>query len=270
MNATLRQTRRWLGRLAPRRRPWSALRRASEDYQVVTADAARAITGDDCWASDDVADRQEASYRKLLADMYAGRPRSDLAAAGDAIRRTQLAAPRVLETGCGSGYYGQVLEHLLDGAVDYVGVDTSPAMIRLARRRRPALQFAVADAVRLPLPAQSFDVVLNGVCLMHILDYEDAIHEAARVAGPWCIYHTVPTLRERATTYLCKRAYGRITTEVIFNEQELIGLIADTGFSVDHVQDSVPYDLQRVLGEPTFSRTYLCRRLASEGGRHGA
>jgi ubiquinone/menaquinone biosynthesis C-methylase UbiE len=153
-----------------------------------------------------------------------------------------------------------VLNHLLDGAIDYTGVDYSPAMIAMARRCRPDHSFGVADATRLPFADGGFDVVLNGVSLMHIYRYEAAITETARVADQWCILHSVPILERRATTFLTKQAYGQLTVEVIFNRDELIDLVRKAGFRLAHDQPSIAYDLEPVLGEHTQTRTYLCKR----------
>ncbi|MCP6757053.1 class I SAM-dependent methyltransferase, partial [Klebsiella pneumoniae] len=73
----------------------------------------------------------------------------------------------------------------------------------------PAGAFGVADATRLPYPDRAFDIVFNGVSLMHIIDYAAAIREAARVSSGFCIFHSVPMFDgDQATTFLQKYAYG--------------------------------------------------------------
>jgi ubiquinone/menaquinone biosynthesis C-methylase UbiE len=179
-------------------------------------------------------------------------------AAADAVRATGLADARVLEVGCGSGYYSEILSHILRYSVRYVGLDNSLAMIGLALKRYSNYPFVVGDATALPFPDGAVDTVLNGVSLMHILHYELAIAESRRVARRWCIFHTVPVLQRRETTVLRKRAYGRMIIEIIFNQEQLHNLLELRGLAVRHVLDSVPYNLEAVLNERTVTRTYVC------------
>lgn len=240
-------------------RRFTMLRRqaASAAYHVVDQFGAL-DTPCAAWHDEVVAVRQDAAYRSLIQEMYAGRPRIDLRVAAEAISSTGLTSPSVLEVGCGSGYYSEVLRCLLPHPVVYVGLDYSTAMISLARRRYPFQQFVVGDATALPFASAAIDIVFNGVALMHIPRYQQAISESRRVARQWCIFHTVPVLQQRKTTYLRKLAYGRPVVEVVLNEQELTSLLQANGLAIRYVFDSVPYDLQAVLGEPTVTKTYVC------------
>lgn len=232
---------------------------SSTGYEIISLEEARAETGDG-WLDKSVAERQDAAFSKLLHSMYEGSPRRDLVVAAEAVRATGLEAPVLLEVGCGSGYYSEVLPHLLGRPVNYTGLDYSEAMIEIARARYPGRAFVVGDATALPFPDASIPIVLNGVSLMHILAYGQAIAESGRVSAGWCIYHTVPVLERRATTFLRKNAYGRPTIEVIFNETELRDRFDAAGFDVARVVESLPYDLSALLGEPTLTKTYICRR----------
>ena len=234
----------------------------SAGYTVIDQQTALRLAAEgrsaDAWEHGDVGERQEAAYGELLREMRQGRPRVDLAVGATAVAACGLKTPTLLEVGCASGYYKEVFDHLLGGRVRYAGIDRSDALIGLARRRRPDVPFDVADATRLPVPDAGVDIVFNGVALMHILDYEAAIAESRRAARRFVIFHTVPVLRHRSTTYLTKLAYGRPTVEIILNEGELRVLFARHGLAVRRVWDSIPYDLSAVLGEETPTRSFLC------------
>lgn len=229
----------------------------SEAYALV--DLETAIRGNfPAWHNYSVVERQDAVYRDLIQQMYAGRARQDLAIAAEAVQKTELENPSLLEVGCGSGYYSEILRRLVRGSVRYVGLDYSQTMIHMARERYPERPFVVGDATALPFADGAFDIVLNGVSLMHVLRYQSAITESRRVARRWCIFHTVPLLKRRETTILIKRAYGQPTIEVIFNEAELQRRLERSNLTVRHVLDSIPYDLSALLGEPTVTKTYVC------------
>lgn len=228
----------------------------SGGYEV--SDRETAGVAESAWLHDDVAAWQDRVYAHILDEARAGRVRIDLAVAAEAVRAAGIAAPSLLEVGCGSGYYAEVFRLLLGADVGYTGLDSSRAMIALARRTHPTAAFTLGDATALPFDDAAFDVVFNGASLMHILDFHKAVAEARRVARRACIFHTVPMLAQRPTVYLRKRAYGRPTAEVIFNRDELFALFAATGLVVRRQWDSVPYELEPLVGEPTLSRTILC------------
>jgi SAM-dependent methyltransferase len=79
-----------------------------------------------------------------------------------------LRGARVLEVGCGTGYF---LHRLVEfGAGEATGVDLMPARIEAARERYPGLQFACANAAELPFGDAQFDVVTQFTCLSSVLD----------------------------------------------------------------------------------------------------
>jgi SAM-dependent methyltransferase len=219
---------------------------------------ARAHDSLSAWHDQVVARRQHAAYTGLIEEMYGGRSRQDLVVAAEAVWRTGVRGPMILEVGCGSGYYSEILSYLLGQSIHYIGIDYSAAMVSLARQEYPERPFMLGDATALPFADGTIDIVMNGVSLMHIVHYKAAIAEARRVAQNWCIFHTVPILRDGKTTFLQKRVYGEAAFEVIFNEAELHQLLEQRGLIVRHVLESVPYDLKLVVGEPTVTKTYVC------------
>jgi ubiquinone/menaquinone biosynthesis C-methylase UbiE len=253
----LRKMNRLFDYLLPGVRKSEPPTRASTDYSLLSREAATDRLSKS-WHDHSVAERQDAAYRLLIQEMYAGQPRQDFLVAADALRYTGIDHPLILEVGCGSGYYSEILSYLLDRSVRYLGLDYSAAMLQLARKRYCEQLFVLGDATALPFADGTLDVVMNGVSLMHILSYETAIAEARRVAARWCIFHTVPVLRNRQTTFLQKKVYGEPAFEVIFNEAELHQILEQGGLVVRQVLESIPYELKLVVGEPTVTKTYVC------------
>jgi len=232
---------------------------ASTDYRVLDGlREARGVAGSaGGWLAARTATRQERAYRGLIAAMKRGEPRLDFRVAAEAIATTGIAVPRVLEVGCGSGYYSEVFADLIPGGVSYIGIDYSEAMIARARSRYPSTAFEVADATRLPYPDDAFDIVFNGVSLMHIIEYQAAIREAARVAGRYCVLHTVPVFDDHQTTYLSKYAYGAPVVEIVFGKRELMSLCRDAGLRLQREWPCIPYDVSEITGHRSTTETYL-------------
>ena len=72
-------------------------------------------------------------------------------------------AVRVLDSGCGEGYYTAALYHALAQTrkVQLAGIDISKFILRTAARRLKEGEFAVASAYHLPLAADSVDLLLD-------------------------------------------------------------------------------------------------------------
>ena len=232
---------------------------SSTDYRVLSgADEARsAMASSGGWLAARTVQRQERVYQTLIAAMKSGEPRLDFAVATDAVAATGIVKPRLIEIGCGSGYYSEVFADLVRGGVGYTGIDYSEAMIARARSRYPSTAFEVADATRLPYPDDAFDIVFNGVSLMHIIEYQAAIREAARVAGRYCVLHTVPVFDDHQTTYMSKFAYGAPVVEIVFGKRELRSLCRDAGLRLQREWPCIPYDVSKVTGHRSTTETYL-------------
>jgi len=233
----------------------------STGYKILPGTTGRRVNG---WYDATVAERQHLAFTSLLDELRSGNPREDFVAAAHAIAATGIANPLVIEVGCGSGYYSETLPLLLKAPIRYLGVDYSHSMASLAHRTYANVSFVTADACRLPFASASCDILLSGTSLMHIPEYESAIAESVRVTRRWCIFHTVPVLTTRPTTFLTKQAYGQEVIEVIFNRFELERIFSSHGLVIQATFDSIAYNLSAILDEETSTLTYLCGKTCDE------
>lgn len=88
---------------------------------------------------------------------------------------------RLLDVGCGSG---AVIATALTRGASVSAVDLSDAMAQQARRRFPACDVRVSDAIQLPFADASFDAVTFGFALHHMAQPHAALSEAHRVLRP--------------------------------------------------------------------------------------
>lgn len=212
------------------------------------------------WGAAAVAARQHEAFSPLIHSARKGNPRMDFKVAAMAIAATGEVNPLVLEIGCGSGYYSEILPLILGRPIQYVGLDYSHAMTSLARSVYPDAAFITGDALELPVATGSCDIALSGTSLMHIPNFRSAVSEMARVSRRWCLFHTVPVMERGQTMLLSKLAYGERVPEIIFNRAQLEELFAENRLSISMVNESFPYDLTSVVGEKTTTLTYLCEK----------
>jgi arsenite methyltransferase len=134
---------------------------------------------------------------QLVFDEQAARRIESIYLIGDAARRRRIvrqglaasAGERVLDVGCGPGFYCSELLDEVGPTGSVVGVDGSAAMLALATRRcagRGNVAFHEADAISLPVEDASFD----GAICVQVLEYVgDAtaglaeLHRALRPGG---------------------------------------------------------------------------------------
>jgi ubiquinone/menaquinone biosynthesis C-methylase UbiE len=129
--------------------------------------------------------------REVPADFYSlDRPANRFLRQGQerALRKAleeigPLSGKRVLEVGCGSGNW---LE-MLGGAKHLAGIDLDPGRAARAAGRFPGADIRAGDASRLPWESGSFDIVLQSTVFSSILDVEmrrAVASEMLRVLAP--------------------------------------------------------------------------------------
>jgi len=86
-----------------------------------------------------------------------------------------------LDAACGTGRHSA---YLVSRGHRVIGVDSSPAMLALARERVPSGEFHKADLHHVPLEDDSADLVVCGLAVMHVPDLTRALAELTRVLRP--------------------------------------------------------------------------------------
>jgi ubiquinone/menaquinone biosynthesis C-methylase UbiE len=96
---------------------------------------------------------------------------------------------RVLDIACGTGEPAISIAHLLAGGGDVVGVDISPAPLKIAEERATQrglsnVTFQQADAHHLPFADNTFDRITSRLGVMFFSDLPRALGEMRRVLKP--------------------------------------------------------------------------------------
>jgi len=141
---------------------------------------------------------------------------------------------RVLELGCGTGYFTRELART---GADIVAVDISPELLEIARAdySAPNIHYEIQNACALEYPDAVFDSVV-GSSVLHHLEIKEAVHEIYRVLkSGGTIYFTEPNMLNpqiaiQKNVPWVKRKLGDSPDETAFFRWPLRRLLKETGF----------------------------------------
>src|SRR5262245_56839137 len=125
------------------------------------------------------------------------------------VNRLQTLLPpdaQVLDVGCGTGDLSIALFEKT--AAEVVGIDFCEPMLQLAKRKAPQITFLEGDALQLPFPDASFDMMTVGFVLRNLSSINGGLAEFKRVLRPggWLAVlefsqPTVPGVRQLVRFY---------------------------------------------------------------------
>ena len=165
----------------------------------------------------------------------------------------------LLDAGCGSGYYSEIISHFVPGGIHYIGVDFNLGMLSMARQYYPALPVARMDLRRLAVRDASVDLVMSGAAIVHIREWDTALKELTRVTRKWLLLHRTLVYTSTPTSVSVERHYEKDVYRVRISEAEFLALTDKLGMTLtmkcDAGEGQVPDDQE--------NNTYLFERRLS-------
>jgi ubiquinone/menaquinone biosynthesis C-methylase UbiE len=149
----------------------------------------------------------------------------------------------VCDMGCGSGHVAEHLKHL---GVDVLGIDLSPGMVEIAKKRYPVNDYRVGDMLELDLPDESLAGIVALYAIIHLKRDEicHAMKEMHRVLTPGGgllvsfhqgkgVLHEDESLGQ-PVAFDCN----------LFESRDVRQAMEKTGFEVEMVAERTPYDFE--------------------------
>ena len=132
------------------------------------------------------------------------------------LERLQDEPARILDLGCGTGYFYPALRERYPQA-QYIGLDLASGMVEYARNRcADDCAWLVADAEALPLASESVDLVFSSLAVQWCSRPEHLFAELARVLRPGgcCVFTSLgpDTLCELRTAWAAVDSHQHVNT----------------------------------------------------------
>jgi SAM-dependent methyltransferase len=192
------------------------------------------------------------SYHEALWEgVPAGSPPFELALRKRFLLEHVAAGERVLDVGCGEGWFAS---ELVRAGVSVVGIDVAQEPLRRARARDPALDLRLVDADGpWPLEDAGFDAVWAGETIEHVADTAGWLSEVRRV------------LRPGGRLLLSTPAHGRLRMLWLACSRRAFEAHFDP--LADHLRFYTASSLTRLLGEFGFQAVSVRAAAGPPGAR---
>ena len=175
-------------------------------------------------------------------------------------RFENLSGQKVLDLGCGYGYYTDYFKSI---GADVLGVDGSTKMVEIAKNRYPNSCFDVCDITEaFPFKKESFDLIFCNQVLMDIENIEQVFSECFRVLkSGGTLYYSIVHPAFYDSQWLKKRGFNYAKavssyiepysfTNKFWGETEhfhrplsyYLNIASDKGFILTHTEEPVSYD----------------------------
>lgn len=147
--------------------------------------------------------------------------------------KTLLSGKKIVDLGCGAGRDG---EHFVKDGYDYLGVDLSPEMIKIAKNRVKIGEFKIMDLRNLDLPQESFDGFWASASLLHfskenVPNILKSFYNLLKKDGIGFV--SVKEKREMDEGFICEDKCGGIERYFSFyTEEEMTNYLKEVGFKI--------------------------------------
>lgn len=148
--------------------------------------------------------------------------------------------PLVVELGCGNGRDAQ---HLKKYTKNYIGIDASEGLIKLAQKRNPELHFIINDMTKADLP-DNIDLVLAIASFLHLskAELEEMIANIIQKLKPGGILGVLSIKGQGSFVReddKGKRLYFRYTTkELVTMAKDQLEILEEAESSIPQLEDT--------------------------------
>jgi SAM-dependent methyltransferase len=113
---------------------------------------------------------------------------------------------KLLDIGCTSGYYFEIINFYFPTIFKYSGCDYNPESVKLAKQYYPTANFFVDDLTKLSINDNEYDITFLSGVIEHVPEYIKGLNELCRVTKKYIVLHRIwlqdgPTTCSKGTQF---------------------------------------------------------------------
>lgn len=183
------------------------------------------------WSDDLVGELQRELVNYQLYQLNRANPAPVFRAIGEVFKNIEEDGLSLLDVGCTSGYYSQVIEHYYPQKFKYTGCDYNESSINLAKEYYPSIDFFVEDVTNLSFSDKQFDVSFLSGVIEHVPNHKAGLKELCRVTGKYIVLHRIFLTPEE--TFCTKGTqYFVPVIRYTYNKDEFFSTLSSNGFKI--------------------------------------
>ena len=207
---------------------WQIINSANE---LVKIDDQTASEYAENWSDDLVGELQRTLVNYQLHNLKSGNPAPVFKMIETALQNIEEKGLSLLDIGCTSGYYYEVINHYHLGKFDYTGCDYNESSVNLAKQYYPNVNFSVEDITKLSYEDKQFDVSFLSGVIEHVPNHIDGLNELCRITDKYIVLHRI-FLTEEETLCTKGTQYFVPVIRYTHNKDEFFKILSDNGFSI--------------------------------------
>jgi len=136
----------------------------------------------------------------------------------------------LLDVGCTSGYYFEIINFYFPNIFKYNGCDYNPESIKLAKKYYPNINFFVDDLTNLSTDSNEYDITFLSGVIEHVPEYTKGLNELCRITKKYIVLHRIwlqdgPTTSTKGTQFfvpVIRNHYNKKTFFDILEKQSFV------------------------------------------------
>ena len=144
----------------------------------------------DNWSKDLIGKLQRELVNYQLYQMRLGNPPKLFKIIKDVFSKVEE-NNTILDIGCTSGYYNEIINFYFPNKFKYHGCDYNPESIKLAQEYYKDIHFFVNDLTNLSCNNNEYDITFLSGVIEHVPEYIKGLNELCRVTKKYIILHRI-------------------------------------------------------------------------------
>ena len=203
----------------------------NSENNLIKIDDKEAVEYSENWSDDLVGELQRMLVNYQLFQLKKNNPAPVFKIVESVFKQIEENGLSLLDVGCTSGYYYEVINHYHAGKFKYTGCDYNKSSIDLAKQYYPSVDFFTEDVTNLSFSDRQFDISFLSGVIEHVPNHVQGLEQLCRVTDKYIVLHRI-FLTEEETFCTKGTQYFVPVIRYTYNKKNFFDILSDNGFQV--------------------------------------